>query len=486
MSVMQVRESGKIKEIKKSIASVEGLSGYMSGQVLTIADHTKAMVMGFDEKDVSVLFLGRAEEVKVGDPVYSKLEEFKIPVGEGFKGRVVNALAEAVDNRGPITQKPEYYPVFSDAPGVLERVPLHDVFETGNLIIDAAIPIGKGQRQLIVGDKMIGKTSLCLDAIINQKTKNVVCIYCCIGRSQSSLEKAIETLKENDAINNTVIVSATAYSSVGQQYLAPYTACTLGEYFMKNGQDVFVVFDDLTRHAWAYRQISLLLERSPGRDAYPGDIFYLHSQLMERAGKLSNEFKGGSMTFFPIVEALGGDITSYVPSNLVSMTDGQIYLNTALFSSGFKPAIDLGLSVSRIGNKIQSPAMRELSAMLRLEYIQYLDLLKVTQFKTGVSQEVNQRLKHGEVITRLFIQDKARPRSLEEELIFLYALRQNILEVLANPEIEHFKNNILRFAEGWYPSMLEDLLKQKKMTPEITKKLNECLIAFFKNYASHP
>ena len=296
MSVMHVSESGRVKEIKKSIASVDGLSGYMSGQVLTIANHTKAMVMGFDSQDVSVLFLGRAEDVKVGDPVYNKLEEFKIPVGEGFKGRVVNALAEPVDGQGPIVQKLEYYPVFSDAPGVLDRVPLCDVFETGNLIIDAAIPIGKGQRQLIVGDKMIGKTSLCLDAIINQKDKDVVCIYCCIGRSQSSLEKVVETLKENVAIENTIIVSATAYSSPGQQYLAPYTACTLGEYFMKNGQDVFVVFDDLTRHAWAYRQISLLLERSPGRDAYPGDIFYLHSQLMERAGKFNPEFKGGSMT----------------------------------------------------------------------------------------------------------------------------------------------------------------------------------------------
>ena len=484
MSVLSVRESGRVTEIKKSIASVDGLSGYMSGQVLTIADHTKAMVMGFDKEDVSVLFLGRAEAVKVGDPVFNKLEEFRIPVGEGFKARVINALAEPMDGHGPITGAIEYYPVFSDAPGVLDRVPLCDVFETGNLIIDAAIPIGKGQRQLIVGDKMIGKTSLCLDAIINQKNKGVVCIYCCIGRSQSSLEKAVETLKENGAIEHTIIISAAASSPVGQQYLAPYTACALGEYFMKNGQDAFVVFDDLTRHAWAYRQISLLLERSPGRDAYPGDIFYLHSQFMERAGKLSEELKGGSMTFFPIVEAQGGDITGYVPSNLVSMTDGQIYLNTALFTGGFKPAIDLGLSVSRIGNKIQSPAMRELSAMLRLEYIQYLDLLKVTQFKSGVSQEVNARLKHGEVTTKLFVQDKGRPRTLEEQLIFLYALRQNVLDALSSPEIEHFKNNILRFASGYCPSMLEALIIEKRVSPEIIKKLNDCLISFFKNYAS--
>ncbi len=480
MNVVQVRETGQIKEIKKSIASVEGLSGYMNGQLLDIADHTKAWVMGFASQSVSVLFLDRGEDVKVGDPVYNKAEELMIPVGDGFTGRVVNAMAVPVDGKGPVAGDIRHYPVFREAPGVLERVPLCDVFETGNLIIDAAIPVGKGQRQLIVGDKMLGKTSLCVDAIINQKEKDIVCVYCCIGRSRAALEKVVTTLKENDAMGHAIIVSATADSAPGEQYLAPYTACTLGEYFMRNGKDVFVVFDDLTRHAWAYRQISLLLERSPGRDAYPGDIFYLHSQLMERAGKFSPEFKGGSMTFFPVVDAIAGDITGYIPSNLVSMTDGQIYLNAVLFSSGFKPAVDLRLSVSRIGNKIQSPAMRELSSMLRLEYIQYLDLLKVTQFKTGISQEVAQRLERGGVMSRLFIQDKAHPRPLEEELLFLYALRRKVFDVVSMPEIERFKNNVLQFARDQYPAMMDALIQQRKLTPEITKDLDECLIAFFK------
>jgi len=327
---------------------------------------------------------------------------------------------------------------------------------------------------------MIGKSTISIDAIINQKDKGVICIYCSIGRAYASLAKIVETFKSNGALDYTIVVSATASSPVGEQYLVPYTACALGEYFMDSGKCVFVVFDDLSKHAWAYRQISLLLERSPGRDAYPGDVFYLHSQLMERAGKLSPERGGGSMTFFPIVDTLQGDITGFIPSNLVSMTDGQIYLNAALFSSGFKPAIDLGLSVSRIGNKVQCPAMKELSAMLRLEYIQYNDLVRVTKFKAGISEEVSRALKHGEIVTQLFLQEKNRPYSLEEELILLYALRQNVLEVLPKEAIERFKKNILNFAKANFSQVLEGLRDKKALTPEIKKGLNECLIAFFK------
>jgi len=511
METLQIREVGEIKEIKKSVAKVTGLSSCMNGQLLDITANAKGMIMGFIEDESLILLLGRTEEVKVADPAYSSMETFKIPVGEGFLGRVVNALAEPLDGKGPIAspviaRRPKadeaiskseiasltsfarnddgfqsaYYPLFRDAPSVLERVPITEVFETGLLIIDATIPIGKGQRELIIGDRMIGKSSISIDAIINQKDKGVICIYCCIGRAYASLVKIVETFKSNGALDYTIVVSATASSPVGDQYLAPYTACALGEYFMDNGKDVFVVFDDLSKHAWAYRQISLLLERSPGRDAYPGDVFYLHSQLMERAGKLSPERGGGSMTFFPIVDTLQGDITGFIPSNLVSMTDGQIYLNAALFSSGFKPAIDLGLSVSRIGNKVQCLAMKELSAMLRLEYIQYNDLVRVTRFKAGISEEVSRALKHGEIVTQLFLQEKNRPYSLEEELILLYALRQNVLEVLSKEAIERFKKNILDFAKENFSQVLEELRDKKALTPEIKKGLNECLIAFFK------
>jgi F-type H+-transporting ATPase subunit alpha len=500
INTLHIREVGEIKEIKKSVATVTGLSSCMNGQLLDITASAKGMIMGFIEDEALILLLGRTEEVKVGDRAYSSMESFKMPVGEGFLGRVVNALAEPLDGKGPVavsgsasqpvsgfnppTGQPAnpqtHYPLFRDAPSVLERVPITEVFETGLLIIDATIPIGKGQRELIIGDRMIGKSTICIDAIINQKDKGVICIYCCIGRAYASLAKIVETFKVNGALDYTIIVSATASSPVGEQYLAPYTACALGEYFMDNGKDVFVVFDDLSKHAWAYRQISLLLERSPGRDAYPGDVFYLHSQLMERAGKLSPERGSGSMTFFPIVDTLQGDITGFIPSNLVSMTDGQIYLNSALFSAGFKPAIDLGLSVSRIGNKVQCPAMKELSAMLRLEYIQYNDLVRVTRFKAGISEEVSRALKHGEIVTQLFLQDRNKPYSLEEELILLYALRQNILEVLSKEAIERFKKNILNFAKANFSQVLGELQGKKTLTPEIKKGLNECLIAFFK------
>lgn len=477
---IQIHEAGTIKEIKKSIAKVVGLSDCMNGQLLDVTSDTKGLVMGFTEEEVLVLLLGKTEEVSIGDTIYSRMESLEIPVGEKFLGRIVNALAKPLDRKGPISPHDGYYPIFRDAPSVLERVPITEVFETGILVIDAVIPIGKGQRELIVGDRMTGKTTVCVDTILNQRGKDVICVYCCIGRSNASLEKISGTLKERGALDYTIVVSASASSSIGEQYLVPYTACTLGEYFMKKGKDVFVVFDDLTKHAWAYRQLSLLLERSPGRDAYPGDIFYLHSQLMERAGKLKPESGGGSMTFFPVVVTLQGDITGYIPSNLISMTDGQIYFNAALFSSGFKPAIDLGLSVSRIGNKVQSPPMKELSAMLRLGYLQYNELAKVTRFKAGMSDEINMQLRHGEVLTQIFIQEKNRPRSLEEELILLYALRRNILGTLSAGEVEYFKKNIFGFATNEFPRVVRGLSEEKELTDEIRRGINECLARFFR------
>ncbi len=499
METIQIQEVGRIREIKKSIAKVTGLSRCMIGQLVKITENAKGIVVGFVVGEVVIFLLGRVEDVKVGDNVYSKMESFKIPVGEGFLGRIVNALAEPIDGKGPVqgigyrgqgTEKelspiphplsPEKYPVFRKAPGVLQRVPIDRTLETGILMLDATIPIGKGQRELIVGDRMTGKTSVCMDTIINQKGKDVICIYCCIGRTYASLQKAVELLKEKEALDYTIVVAAHAASPGGEQYLVPYTACTLGEYFMDRGRDVFVVFDDLTKHAWAYRQLSLLLERSPGRDAYPGDIFYLHSQLMERAGQYSPEFGGGSMTFFPIVDTLQGDVTGYIPSNLVSMTDGQIYMNTALFNSGFKPAVDLGLSVSRIGNKVQCPAMRELSGTLRLEYVRYNELLKITRFKASVSDQVTKHLKEGEVLTHFFMQMNNEPYALEEEIVLLYALRRKILNVLSKSEIEYFKKNIYRFICEQHPAMAQVLSKRKEWDKETRDQLDECFIEFFR------
>jgi len=492
METLQIREVGKIIEIKKSIAKIVGLSRCMIGQLLDITQNCKGIIVGFREGEIIVFLLGKIEEARINLDVYSDMKPFTIPVGEGYLGRVVNALAEPIDGKGSI--KPDVsqaagtsnvdYPVFRKAPGVMQRVPLDEAFATGNLMIDATIPIGKGQRELIIGDRMTGKTTLGTDAILNQKDKDVVCIYCCIGHSYASVVKVIEMLKIQGALEYTIIVVAYAASSSGEQYLAPYTACTLGEYFMDRGRDVFVVYDDLTKHAWAYRQLSLLLERPPGRNAYPGDIFYVHSQLMERAGRYSPEFKGGSMTFFPIVDTIQGDVTGYVPSNLVSMTDGQIYLNTTLFNSGVRPAIDVGLSVSRIGNKVQCPAMRELSGMLRLEYVRYNELLKVTRFKSSVSSDIDQRLKEGEVMTHLFNQKNNSPYSLEHQLILLYALKRGILSALARDDINYFKRNIFEFIKRDYPKVIAGLREKKELAGGLRKIIDESLVAFFRERES--
>ena len=502
MKTFQIREVGKIKEVKKSIAKIVGLTQCMIGQLLDITPNTKGLVMGFVEGEIIVFLLGRVEEARAGLDVSSNMQPFTIPVGEGFIGRIVNALAEPLDGKKEdvavskrvaeyvdkkseamtkLQVSQERYPVFRPAPSVLQRIPIEDSMETGNLLIDSMIPIGKGQRELIVGDRLTGKTTIGLDAILNQKGKDMICIYCCIGRSYASIQKVVEALKASGALEYTIVVVAHAASSSGEQYLCPYTAATLGEYFMDRGRDVFVVFDDMTKHAWAYRQLSLLLERPPGRNAYPGDIFYIHSQLMERAGKYSPEFQGGSMTFFPIVDTIQGDVTGYIPSNLISMTDGQIYLNTLLFNSGVRPAVDVGLSVSRIGNKVQCPAIKDLSSSLRLEYLRYNELVKITRFKTNVSTDVNQRLRQGEVLTQLFSQQNNDPYSLVKQIVLLYALQRKVLSTLISEEVENFKQNIFGFIENASPELIEDISKEKELTPSIKKKLDGSFVAFFRD-----
>lgn len=474
MKTLEIKEVGVITQIRKSIALVEGLSSCMNGQLLDITTHAKGLVIGFDHGQTCVVLLGKAEEVRVGTKVFSSMQPFHVPVGENFLSRIVNALAEPMDDKGPINSDQEY-PVFRQAPGILDRDPINEAFQTGIFIIDTAIPIGKGQRELIIGDRMTGKSNICVDAILNQKGKDIICIYCFIGRAFSLLEKMVTTLKVNGALDYTVVVSATAASTSGEQYLAPYTASALGEYFMYQGKDVFVVFDDLTRHAWAYRQLSLLLERSPGRDAYPGDIFYLHSQLMERAANLNQERSSGSMTFFPIVDTIQGDFTGYLPSNLISMTDGQIYLNTALFSEGIKPAIDLGLSVSRIGNKVQSPLLKKLSMMLRLEYVQYQELLKTMRFQTTVSPEVEIQLKQGKVLMTFLKQEKQELYSDLEQILFLVALRNRLLMNLSQEEIFSFKQEIKKFVCDKYPDFAKEIMSFQKPYEEICLRIVEIL-----------
>ncbi len=477
-AAIRIKETGKVRAVKKIIARVGGLSNFMNGQLVNFSSGTKGMIVGFQEGDILVLILGEENRVRIGQEVYSAQEELKIPVGEGFPGRIVNALGEPVDGKGPIAG--EHYPIFRDAPETMDRGEADSFLETGTKIIDAIAPISKGQRQLIIGDRMTGKTTVAIDAILHQKGKDLVCIYCCIGKSFSSLLKVVQILKSKAALGHTIIVAATASATVGEQYLAPYSAAALAEYFMYKGRDVLLVFDDMTKHAWSYRQISLLLERPPGREAYPGDIYYIHSQLIERAGKLSKELGGGSITSFPIIDTLQGDITGFIPSNLVSMTDGQIYLSSALFAEGFKPAIDFALSVSIIGSKTQNPILKKLAAGIRLEYAQYKELLRLTKLKSGLTAEAERKIRRGEAISAILAQDKNNPVSITELIILLYALDRKILDELDMAKIVKFKNEIWGYVTKNNPGLAEKLESAKELTAEIGKELDSAFVKYFK------
>ena len=471
----EIREVGRVLSVRKFIVNASGMPYCLNGQVVEFANGVLGLVMGFTEEKVQILVIGDPSSIRAGDEVYNKGQQLKLPASKGFIGRVVNSLCQPLDGLGPIEPE-EYLAVFKVAPGVMERQPVKETLESGTLIIDAIIPLAKGQRQLLIGDRLTGKTTVAIDAILNQKDTGVICIYCCIGKPYSSLLKILDILKEKDALRYTIVVSGIASVSAGEQYLAPYTACMLGEFFMSQGKDVLLVTDDLTKHAWIYRQISLLLERAPGREAYPGDIFYVHSQLMERAGCLRPELGGGTMTFLPIVEILQGDLTGYIPTNLISMTDGQLYFSTALFNKGFKPAIDFGLSVSRIGNRAQWPAMKEFSKSLRLEYLQYKELLQMTQLRTtGLSAEAQARLKRGEAINQLITQDKNNPVSLEEQVVYLYALNKGLLDNLSSAQIQRFRREIRQVISERFAELLPTIRATKELSAQLKENLDVVL-----------
>lgn len=478
ISPLQIKEYGVVAEIKQDIAHISGLTNCMNGQLVHFEGGSTGVVVGFDGAYELAMIVKEGSKIKPGDRLHSTIESCTVPVGEAFLGRLVNGLAEPTDGMGPIKAGGRY-PIFGRAPSVLERTPLKEALETGVKILDIMNPIGKGQRQLILGDRVTGKTTIATDTILNQKGKGVICIYCSIGKTEASLNRVLELFRANDVMKYGIVVASTAASSVGQQYLAPYVAASLGEYFMLEQQkDVFVVFDDLTKHAWVYRQMSLLLERSPGRDAYPGDIFYLHSQLVERACKLRPERGNGSMTFFPIVETVQGDVTGYIPTNIISMTDGQLYVSTPLFTEGFKPAIDIGLSVSRIGSKVQWPAMRKLAGILRLEFIQFKELEKLTRIKAGVSEAVEQRLRKGRVVAEILKQDKNAPVPVEEQVVILYALANGFMEHLLPEQVNGYTRGLIEKLRREHPELIRELVEKKDFTEEIKGGLHEQLTAY--------
>jgi F-type H+-transporting ATPase subunit alpha len=478
----EVREVGRVNSVKQFIAVVTGLPSCINGQIVEFEKGMKGFVMGFTGDKAQVLILGSPVGIRSGDEVYNRGESFLLPAGNAFLGRVVNALCQPQDGLGPIVAD-EFRYVFQDAPAVLDREQLGETMETGTLALDAGIPIAKGQRQLLIGDRGTGKTTIAIDAILNQKGKNVVCIYCCIGKPYAGILKILSLLHEREAMANTIVVSAVASTSSGEQFIAPYVSAMLGEYFMYDGRDVLLIFDDLTKHAWVYRQISLLLERPPGREAYPGDIFYIHSQLLERAARLTKELKGGSMTFLPMIEILQGDVTGYVPTNLISITDGQVYFSTALFNKGIKPPIDFGLSVSRIGNKGQWPAMKDVSKMLRLEYLQYQELLQMTQLRSGgLSKDSEQRLKRGEALSYLLTQHKNRPISVPEQIFCLIALAGGFLDGLTAEAVKKFRAEIRALVKKEEPEALEELESSKKINEASKNKFLACINKYFESH----
>lgn len=475
---MRFTEKGIIKDIKKIIVRIDGLPSCLNGQIVDLGDQNRGIVMGFNEQDVLAMILGDDSKIRMGQTASGTSEPFTIPVGDALLGRMVDGLGHRCDD-GPPIETHEQLQVFSPSPLITERAPVDQPLLMGTKVVDALVAVGKGQRLLILGDRMTGKTVIAIDALLNQQGRNVICIYCCIGKSVSALEKVVGTLAEKGVLTQTVMVAATDNASVGEQYISPFVAATIGEYFMRHGRDVLVVFDDLTKHAWAYRQLSLLLERPPGREAYPGDIFYIHTQLMERAGRLNAAHSGGSMTFLGVADTLQGDLTGYIPSNLISMCDGQIFLSTALFSEGHRPAIDFGLSMSILGGKAQLPVLRELSSTLRLEFLQYTELVRLSKLQSGVSREAEKVLKKGAAILSVLQQTQNRPAPVGEQVLLLYALREGRLTNLSPDDRNRFKDAICAFAAERDETLMREFDETGTMTPEREARLRRIMDDYF-------
>jgi len=480
---LRYTEVGRVKSIRGCIVVVSGLKSCINGQIINFGFGTQGMVLGFTEEETHVLLIKESERIKTGDEVRASLEPFNIPVGNAFVGRIVNSLCEPIDGLGDI-ESSAYNPIFPSAPAILERQPLCLTLETGIKVLDSMIPIGLGQRQLILGNKVTGKTTIITDTILNQKHTGVICIYCAIGKARSQLARVVQLFQENNAFDYSIIVAAPSSSLPGQQYLSPYVACSLGEHFRSQGKHVFIGFDDFTKHAWCYREISLLLGRAPGRDSYPGDIFYLHSKMIERACYLDEAHGSGSMTFLPAVEILEGDLTAFVPSNLISMTDGQIMLDSTLFGEGQKPALDLGLSVSRVGAKVQWPIIKELSRFLRLEYLQFRELQKATKLRVGrqLSDEVLEQLKSGEILTLLLRQDKNQPVIMEALVLILFSFKRKYIQQMPNmARVQTMLDEVYDFAKGKNSELVALLRERRKMDDEIDKGLVSILEEYVGN-----
>ena len=478
---LELKDVGTVVTVGDGIATIHGLEKCMSGELLEFEGGVYGMALNLERDFVGAVMLGSDAEIKEGDPVKRTNKIVSVPVGDELLGRVVNALGQPIDGKGAIvTDKTE--PIEKIAPGIITRKKVHKPLQTGIKAIDAMVPIGRGQRELIIGDRQTGKTAIALDTIINQKDQDVICIYVAIGQKRSTVANVVETLEKAGAMRYTIVVSASASELAPLQYIAPYSGCAMGEYFLNQGKDVLCIYDDLSKHAVAYRTLSLLLKRPPGREAYPGDVFYLHSRLLERACSLNENYGGGSLTALPIIETQAGDVSAYIPTNVISITDGQIFLETDLFNSGIRPAVNPGISVSRGGGDAQIKAMKKVSSSLKLTYSQYRELQSFSQFGSDLDADTKARLAQGERVVEVLKQDRNSPMTVEHQVIIIYAVVNNYLKDIPINQIAEYQVELFELIDNSYPDIIKSISETKELTKENEAALKSVLEDFSSKY----
>lgn len=474
---VELKETGRVISVGDGIARIYGLENAMSGELLEFPGGLVGMVLNLEEDNVGAILLGFDSDIKEGDEVKRTGRIMEVPIGPELIGRVVNGLGEPIDGRGPVKTS-KFGPIERIAPGVIDRKSVHEPLQTGIKAIDGMIPIGRGQRELIIGDRQTGKTAVAIDTIINQKGQNVFCIYVAVGQKRSTVARVVKTLEQHGAMKYTIVVSASASEPAPMQFIAPYAGCAMGEYFRDNGQHCLIVYDDLTKQAAAYRQLSLLLRRPPGREAYPGDVFFLHSRLLERSAKVSDELGAGSMTALPIIETQAGDVSAYIPTNVISITDGQIFLETDLFFSGVRPAINVGLSVSRVGGAAQIKAMKQVAGQLRLDLAQYREMAAFAQFGSDLDAATQAQLSRGERLVEILKQDQYRPLSVAQQIIAIFVGVRGLLEDIAVGDVKRFETGLLNFIGEKYPDIISGIEKEKKLDDAKEAKLKEVIAEY--------
>ncbi len=474
---VEVRETGRVLSTGDGIARIHGLDGAAAGELLQFPHDLFGMVLNLEEDNVGAAIFGEGHLVAEGAEVRRTGRIAEVPVGPALRGRVVNALGQPIDGKGPIVAA-ENRRIELKAPGIVDRAPVKQALQTGIKAIDSMIPIGRGQRELIIGDRQTGKTAVCIDTIINQKGGDVTCIYVAIGQKRSTVAQVVEKLSRNGAMDYTIVVAATASEAAPLQFIAPYSGCAMGEYFRDNGQHALVIYDDLSKQAVAYRQLSLLLRRPPGREAFPGDVFYLHSRLLERAAKMSDARGGGSLTALPVIETQAGDVSAYIPTNVISITDGQIYLETDLFYSGVRPAVNVGLSVSRVGGSAQIKAMRQVAGSLRLDLAQYREMAAFAQFGSDLDAATQKMLARGGRLVEVLKQGQYKPLPVERQILILYAATNGFIDTLPVESLGKYERELESFIDAQHPDIFRDILQKRELTDDIKKKLNAALEEF--------